>query len=63
MQATSRKVFLLVTAFVEAATGLGLLILPAVLFGVLLGVEQPTVEATLVGRIAGAALLAIGVAS
>ena len=63
MQATSRKVFLLVTAFVEAATGLGLLILPAVLFAILLGVEQPTVDATLVGRIAGAALLALGIAS
>ena len=63
MHATNRKLLLLVTAFVEAATGLCLLILPAVLFAILLGLEQPTVETTFVGRIAGAALLAIGIAS
>ena len=63
MPATSRKLFLLVTAFVEAATGLGLLILPAALFAILLGLEQATVDAIFVGRIAGAALLAIGIAS
>jgi hypothetical protein len=63
MRATNRKLFLLITAFVEAATGLCLLFLPAVVFGLLLGVEQATAEATLVGRVAGAALLAIGVAS
>jgi hypothetical protein len=63
MYATSRKLFLLVTALVETATGLGLLILPAVLFASLLGLEQATVDAIFVGRLAGAALLAIGVAS
>ena len=63
MHATSRKLFLLITAFVEAATGLCLLFLPAVLFAILLGLKHITVETIFVGRIAGAALLAIGVAS
>jgi hypothetical protein len=62
MNAT-RKLFLIVIAAVEAATGLGLLLLPSVPFALLLGLESATVEAILVGRIAGAALLAIGVAS
>ena len=63
MHATNRKLLLLITAFAEGATGLCLLVLPAVLLAVLLGVEQPTVNATFVGRIAGTALLAIAVAS
>jgi hypothetical protein len=63
MYATKRKLFLVITAFVEAATGLCLLILPAVLFAILLGLEQASTEAIFVGRIAGAALLAIGIAS
>ena len=63
MHATNRKLFLLVTAFVEAATGLCLLFLPAVLFAILFGLKEATVDAIFVGRIAGAALLAIGIAS
>ena len=63
MYATNRKLLLLITAFVEAATGLCLLVLPAVMFGILLGVRHPTVDTMFVGRIAGAALLAMGVAS
>jgi hypothetical protein len=63
MHATNRKLFLLITAFVEAATSLCLLFLPAVLFAVLLGLEHVTVETIFVGRIAGGALLGIGVAS
>jgi Kef-type K+ transport system membrane component KefB len=63
MLTTNRKLLLLVTAFAEGATGLCLLVLPAVLLAVLLGVEQPSVDALFVGRIAGTALLAIGVAS
>ncbi|PZV38264.1 hypothetical protein [Mesorhizobium kowhaii] len=58
-----RNLFLVVIAAVEAATGLGLLLLPSVPFALLLGLESATVEAIFVGRIAGAALLAIGVAS
>jgi hypothetical protein len=61
--ANSRTLLFLVTAFVEAGTGLGLLALPAVAFDLLLGLKQPAAEALFVGRIAGAALLAIGVAS
>ena len=63
MHVANRKLLLLTMAFVEAATGLCLLILPTVLFVVLLGLEQPTVDAIFVGRLAGAALLAIAVAS
>jgi hypothetical protein len=63
MFATNRKLLLLITAVVEAATGLCLLFLPAVLFAILFGSEDPTVDAIIVGRIAGAALLAIGIAS
>lgn len=62
MNAT-RKLFLIVIAAVEAATGLGLALLPSVPFAVLLGLESATVEAIFVGRVAGAALLALGVAS
>ena len=63
MYATNRKLLQVVTACVEAATGLCLLTLPAVLFAVLLGIEKATIEATFVGRIAGAALLCVGIAS
>ncbi|MER9405643.1 hypothetical protein NKI36_16545 [Mesorhizobium caraganae] len=62
MKAT-RKLFLIVIAAVEAATGLGLLLLPSVPLALLLGLASGTVEAIFVGRIAGVALLSIGVAS
>jgi hypothetical protein len=54
---------LLVTALVEAATGLRILFLPAVLFVVLLGLEHAAADTIFVGRLAGAELLAIGAAS
>ena len=57
------KLLMLVTACVEAATGVCLLLLPSFVFTILLGLEHPRVETILVGRIAGAALLAIGIAS
>jgi hypothetical protein len=63
MFARNCKLFLCVTAFVEVATGLCLLALPAILFVVLLGLDRPTIDAIFVGRLAGAALLAIGIAS
>jgi hypothetical protein len=63
MYTRNRKLFLLITALVEAATGLCLLFLPAVLFTGLLGLAHATVDAIFVGRLAGAALLAIGIAS
>jgi hypothetical protein len=63
MHATNRKLLLLLVAFVETATGLCLLFLPAVLFSILLGLEHAAVDTIFVGRIAGAALLAIGIES
>lgn len=58
-----RKLFLVVIALAETSIGLGLLLLPSVPFALLLGLESATVDAIFIGRIAGAALLAIGVAS
>ena len=63
MTSANCKLFLSVTALVEAVAGLCLLILPAVVFAVLLGSDHATVDATFVGRLAGAALLAISIAS
>jgi hypothetical protein len=53
---------LLLTSVVEAATGVLLLVMPRVVFTLLLGVRSPATEALYVGRVAGAALLAIGIA-
>jgi hypothetical protein len=53
---------LIVTAFVEAGTGLLLLYLPSVPLALLLGASPASPEALFVTRLAGAALLAIGVA-
>jgi hypothetical protein len=63
MHATNRKLFLVITALLETAIGLSLLFLPALPMAVLLGLEPATVETLFVGRVAGAALLAIGIAS
>jgi hypothetical protein len=63
MHATDRKLLLVVTAVVEGATGLCLLFLPALLFALLLGWQQAAIDANFVGRIAGASLLAMGIAS
>lgn len=63
MSATSRKQFLTVTALAEAPLGLCLLVLPAFPLAILLGLQPAPVETLFVGRVAGAALLAIGVAS
>jgi len=57
------KWFLIVTAFAEAGTGLCLLVLPAVPIALLLGLTQAAPETLLICRIAGAALLCIGIAS
>jgi hypothetical protein len=57
------RILLIVTALVEAPTGLCLLAVPQLPFAFLFGSTQPAPEALLVGRIAGAALFAIGVAS
>ena len=57
------KELFIVTAVVEIATGLALLGLPAVVLASLLGIQAAVEETLVVSRIAGAALLAIGVAS
>lgn len=59
----NRKFFFVVIASVEASIGLCLLVLPPVPLNLLLGLESATADVIFVGRIAGAALLAIGVAS
>lgn len=50
------------TALIEVGTGLSLVCLPALVIWLLLGVGEPSQEALVVGRLGGAALLAIGVA-
>jgi hypothetical protein len=57
-----RTNLLMVTALSEAGTGLLLLIWPPFLLALLLGVSQVSPETSCCARIAGAALLAIGVA-
>jgi hypothetical protein len=57
------KAFLMVTAFVEVGAGFCLLVLPAVAIALLLGLTHAALETLLVGRVAGAALLGIGIAS
>ena len=51
-----------VAALIEIGAGLSLLILPDLAIWLLLGVRESSIEALVVGRIAGAALLALGVA-
>ena len=55
------RYLLIATAALEAATGLLLLFLPKVPLVLLLGIVLPGTEVALVSRIAGAAVLAIGV--
>jgi hypothetical protein len=57
-----RAYLLMLTALLEVATAALLLLVPAVPLGLLLGVELAAPETLLVARIAGVALLAIGVA-
>jgi len=50
------------TAFIEAATGLALIVMPSIVVRLLLGSPLDTSAAGMLGRVAGAALLALGVA-
>ncbi len=50
------------TAIIETATGLGLMAAPSVVVRLLLGSPLDTSAAVMLGRVAGAALLALGVA-
>jgi len=56
------KRFLKLTALIEAATGLALIVVPSVVVRLLLGSELDTSAAMTLGRVAGVALLALGVA-
>jgi len=51
----------LVTAIIEAATGLSLLGIPSIPLSLLLGIHQTVPETLLITRLAGAALLVIGI--
>ena len=55
------KILLLVFALVEAATGLALLVMPAVAASLLLGAPLDTPTGLVAGRIAGAALLSLAI--
>ena len=50
------------TAIIEAAAGLALMVVPSVVVRLLLGSELNAPTAVMLGRVAGAALLALGVA-
>jgi hypothetical protein len=56
------KKLLVVTAVLEAGTGLGLLAAPSMVAQMLLGAPLDAAGALTVGRVAGAALLALGLA-
>jgi hypothetical protein len=56
------KYLLIVTAVAEGGTGLLLLVFPSLPVSLLLGIEQASPEVTVVARIAGAGLLALGIA-
>src|SRR5438128_10894006 len=56
------KRLLKLTAVIEMATGLGLMTVPSVVVRLLLGSPLDTSAAVMLARVAGAALLALGVA-
>ena len=56
------KRLLTLTAIIEAVTGLALMVVPSVVVRLLLGSELDTSATVTLGRVAGAALLALGVA-
>jgi hypothetical protein len=56
------KLLLIISAVLEAATGLALLVMPAAAVSMLLGVPLDTPTGLVAGRIAGAALAALAVA-
>jgi hypothetical protein len=57
-----RRHLLILTALGEGGTGIVLLVLPSIPLALLLGVDQSSAETLFFARIAGAALLALGIA-
>jgi len=55
--------FFVATTLIEVGAALGLIAVPGLSLWVLLGLESPGSETLVVGRITGAALLALGLAS
>ena len=62
MARPTMKTLLLVTAWLEAGTGVGLIVVPALLVPLLVGAALDTIGGLIVARVAGAALLALGLA-
>ena len=58
-----QKALLVVTAIGEVGTGLFLVFLPQIVLALLLGVTSAAPETVFISRVAGAALVSIGVAS
>jgi len=56
------RTLLIVTAVIEAATGVALLLSPPLPVSLLLGASLDTPTGLVVGRVAGAALLSLGIA-
>lgn len=59
----NRSAFLLITAVGEGATGLFLLLWPAAPLALLLGIAEPSLDTLVIARVAGTALVAIGLIS
>ena len=56
------RILLIVTAVIEAGAGVGMVVVPSVLTTLLVGSSLDSPGALIVARVAGAALLALGVA-
>ena len=59
---SGEKLFI-TTAVIEVGAGLVLVGVPALVIWLLLGVREPSAEALVVGRVAGVALLGLGIAA
>ena len=56
------KAFLAATTIIEIATGIALMALPEVVVSILLGAPPGTTAGVIISRLAGAALLSLGIA-
>src|SRR5678815_522435 len=57
-----RTYLLIVTSITEGGTGLLLLLLPSVPLALLLGIDHAAIEAAVIARVAGGALIALSIA-